>query len=60
MIGRDHDLVWRKSSRSTGHEDNCVEMAATQDSIRVRDSKNPHAAQLVVNHDAWRAFIANR
>jgi hypothetical protein len=35
-------------------------MAATQDSIRVRDSKNPHAAQLVVNHDAWRAFIANR
>ena len=35
---------WRKSSRSTGGND-CVEVAQTETSCLVRDSKNPDGAQ---------------
>jgi hypothetical protein len=36
---------WRKSSRSTGGND-CVEVAQTETSCLVRDSKNPDGAHL--------------
>ena len=46
---------WRKSSRSTGGQD-CVEVAQTQASCLVRDSKNPEGGRLTVSRQAWTAF----
>jgi hypothetical protein len=51
------ELVWRKSSRS-GRTDECVEVAGTEGSTAVRDSKNPRGAQLRVPAGRWRAFLA--
>ena len=47
---------WRKSSRSTGGND-CVEVAQTETSCLVRDSKNRGGARLAVRPQAWAAFI---
>ena len=47
---------WRKSSRSTAGND-CVEVAQTQTSCLVRDSKNPDCARLAVRPQAWAEFI---
>jgi uncharacterized protein DUF397 len=44
-------ITWRKSSRSgTGSAggQNCVEIAQLPDGIGVRDSKNPHQANLTL------------
>jgi len=49
---------WRKSSRSTGGND-CVEVAQTETSFLVRDSKNPDGARLAVRPQEWAAFIAD-
>jgi hypothetical protein len=46
---------WRKSSRSTGGQE-CIEVAQTQASCLVRDSKNPDGGHLVVSRMAWTAF----
>ncbi|OPF80374.1 DUF397 domain-containing protein [Streptomyces antioxidans] len=37
------DLKWRKSSFSTDVHQNCVELAAAPDGIRVRESDGPDA-----------------
>ena len=49
--------VWRKSVRSSGNCDNCVEVAFVDGAIAVRDSKNPTGPALVYTHDEWDAFI---
>ncbi|HZM82210.1 MAG TPA: DUF397 domain-containing protein [Candidatus Limnocylindrales bacterium] len=49
------DLVWRKSIRSGGTE--CVEVAARDGIVLIRDSKDPDGPILAVNVRAWRAFI---
>lgn len=51
------ELVWRKSSRS-GRTDECVEVAGVGGSAAVRDSKNPHGAQLRVPAGSWQSFLA--
>ncbi|MEW2355487.1 DUF397 domain-containing protein [Spirillospora sp. NPDC029432] len=51
--------VWRKSTRSTeGTSEQCVEIAQLADGIGVRDSKNPDGPNLLLSHDAFRAFAA--
>ncbi|MCG0287802.1 DUF397 domain-containing protein [Streptomyces sp. PSAA01] len=37
------DLKWRKSSFSTDVHQNCVELAAVADGIRIRESDEPAA-----------------
>ncbi len=49
--------VWKKSVRSGGNSDNCVEVAFVDDAIAVRDSKNPSGPALVYTRDEWIAFI---
>ncbi|MEV0900801.1 DUF397 domain-containing protein [Actinoplanes sp. NPDC049802] len=45
---------WRTSSFcSTG---NCIQVAAIDDSIALRDSKNPDAVQMY-SRDEWNAFL---
>lgn len=46
---------WNKSSYS-GNTGNCVEIAATQSVVAIRDSKDPNGAVLTVTHEAWREF----
>jgi hypothetical protein len=50
-------MNWEKSSYSSA-QGNCVEIAATDDTRYVRDSKNPGGDVLQFSADAWREFIA--
>jgi len=56
----DH-LTWRKARKSAS-SGNCVEVAYGHDGRAtgmVRDSKSPDRGHLVVELDAWRAFLTN-
>ncbi len=58
--GYDLDLTtarWRKSSRSGGNTDMCVEVAFVDGAIAVRDSKNTKGPVLVFNRGEWNAFV---
>ncbi|MGS2642478.1 DUF397 domain-containing protein [Streptosporangium sp. G12] len=48
---------WRKSSRSQGTTDNCVEVAFISGLVAVRDSKDPGGAMLVFSPDDWTVFL---
>jgi hypothetical protein len=49
---------WRKSSRSGDTNSDCVEVAALDPAIAVRDSKDPHGPHLTVTHTAFAALLA--
>jgi hypothetical protein len=40
------NLTWRKSRRSSESGDNCVEVAAINGVVAIRDSKHPEAGHL--------------
>ncbi len=48
-------LRWRKSSFS--ESGNCVEVTTQDESVLIRDSKNPKGGTLSVSSSAWREFI---
>jgi hypothetical protein len=50
--------VWYKSSRSGGNGGNCVEVANLDDSVAVRDSKNPDNGVLVFAKADWTVFVS--
>lgn len=47
---------WRKSSRSNGAGNDCVEVAAVADATAVRDSKNATGPVLLFDRPGWDAF----
>lgn len=49
--------AWYKSTRSSGNG-NCVEVAAVDDVVGVRDSKDRSGPVLVFTASEWRAFVA--
>lgn len=51
------DLVWFKSSHSTGDGGNCIEVAAHPQAIHIRDSKDPEGPALTVSPAAWAEFV---
>lgn len=51
-------VVWRKSSFSSGHGGNCVEVAPLSGLTAVRDSKDPGGGALVFRRPQWSAFLA--
>ncbi|WP_106398084.1 DUF397 domain-containing protein [Actinocorallia populi] len=51
-------LLWRKSSRSgSDPTSNCVELAAIQPAIAVRDSKHPDGPALRLSPTAFRSLL---
>jgi hypothetical protein len=50
--------AWRKSSRSQGGGQNCVEVAVIADSVGIRDSKDPQALVLLTSTGAFRDLVA--
>ncbi len=51
-------IVWRKSSRSSSTGGECVELAALPGTVAVRDSKDPDGGKLVLEREAFGAFLA--
>lgn len=54
----DTQLEWFKSSHSTPDGAACVEVAATPDTIRIRDSKHLQGPQLAFAPHQWTAFVS--
>jgi hypothetical protein len=48
--------TWRKSGRSQGTGDACVEVAGFAAAVAVRDSKNPAGPVLAFGRQAWTDF----
>ncbi|MFE0434511.1 DUF397 domain-containing protein [Streptomyces nigra] len=51
------ELVWFKSSYSGSSGDSCIEIAVTQQAIRVRDSKDLTRPHFSVGHEEWARFV---
>lgn len=51
-------LAWFKSSYSGTAGDNCVEVAVTEQSIHVRDSKDVTRRPFAVGREEWTHFVA--
>jgi uncharacterized protein DUF397 len=51
------ELVWRKSSYSSGEGTECVEIALPPESAALRDSKN-RGPMLVVPRAGWTSLLA--
>jgi hypothetical protein len=52
------ELAWFKSSHSGGGNGDCVEVAITDRSTAVRDSKSPATGHLALPHPSWQALLA--
>lgn len=52
------ELRFHKSSYSSSHGQNCVEVATLPTAAVVRDSQYPHAGNLTFPATEWRALIA--
>ncbi len=50
------DLTWRKSSYSGSNGGNCIEIAATPDTVAIRDSKDPVGPVLAFRRLDWQRF----
>jgi Domain of unknown function (DUF397) len=50
---------WRKSSKSTGGGNQCVEVAVVPGAVAIRDSKDPHGPAHVISPEAFRRLIAS-
>ncbi|RKN48517.1 DUF397 domain-containing protein [Micromonospora endolithica] len=50
--------IWRKSTRSSGNQGDCVEVADNLPGVvGVRDSKDRRGPALAFDPVAWRAFV---
>ncbi|MFJ8862193.1 DUF397 domain-containing protein [Streptomyces sp. NPDC102451] len=49
--------TWFTSSYSAGNGGDCVEVAATDTSVHIRDSKRPAGPVLAVGPGQWAAFV---
>jgi hypothetical protein len=51
-------LRWFKSSYSGSGGGDCVEVAASHDTVHLRDSKNTDGPALRFSRRGWRAFVS--
>ncbi|MFF7652144.1 DUF397 domain-containing protein [Streptomyces sp. NPDC007983] len=50
-------MDWFKSSYSSAQNDDCVEVAVTEEAVRVRDSKDTARPHLAVTPNTWARFV---
>ncbi|WP_329579546.1 DUF397 domain-containing protein [Kitasatospora sp. NBC_01250] len=50
-------LTWFKSSYSGNEGGECIEIAATPNTIHIRDSKDQAGPQLTITPTSWTAFL---
>lgn len=50
---------WRTSSRTSGGQSNCVELACGTNSMAVRDSKNPSGPALLLGSGEWSTLLSS-
>ncbi|MGW7577387.1 DUF397 domain-containing protein [Streptomyces sp. NPDC054765] len=55
--GTEREPNWTKSSYSTDEGAQCIEVAATPDTILIRDSKNPDGPRLTFTPTTWAGFL---
>ncbi|MEU9168877.1 DUF397 domain-containing protein [Streptomyces sp. NPDC048420] len=51
------ELAWFKSSHSGSSGDDCVEVAVTEPTIHVRDSKDVTRPAFAVGREGWVQFV---
>jgi hypothetical protein len=59
--GNNNDCVevgWTKSTHSTNDGPDCVEVKASDETVLVRDSKDPDGPRIEVTPTEWSAFLA--
>jgi hypothetical protein len=50
-------MNWRKSSRSIGGNEECVEVAAANTIVAIRDSKNPDRSVHLIPRTRFRTLV---
>jgi hypothetical protein len=43
------NATWRRASRSTANGGDCIELARIDNTVAIRDSKNPHGPKLLIS-----------
>ncbi|MEU6521441.1 DUF397 domain-containing protein [Streptomyces sp. NPDC046924] len=51
------ELAWFKSSYSGSQGDSCVEVAITEQTVHVRDSKDVSRPHFAVGREEWSQFV---
>ncbi|MFD5773890.1 DUF397 domain-containing protein [Streptomyces fungicidicus] len=51
------ELAWFKSSYSGSSGDDCVEVAVTERTVHVRDSKDVSRLPFIVGREGWAHFV---
>ncbi|MFI1954261.1 DUF397 domain-containing protein [Streptomyces xinghaiensis] len=57
MKSRTTELAWFKSSYSGSQGDSCVEVAITEQTVHVRDSKDTTRPAFTVGREQWASFL---
>ncbi|MFI9492015.1 MULTISPECIES: DUF397 domain-containing protein [Streptomyces] len=52
------NLVWFKSSYSSGSGDSCIEVALAPGAVHVRDSKIEQSPELALSPASWSHFLS--
>jgi hypothetical protein len=50
-------IAWRKSTKSTMPDNNCVEIGVVERVVLIRDSKNPGGPTLRISREVWGDFL---
>lgn len=58
MLDMSHNLKFRKSSYSSGGQENCVEVAESADGAAVRDTQNRESGHLTYPTAEWTALLS--
>ncbi|MER5885603.1 DUF397 domain-containing protein [Streptomyces sp. NPDC001941] len=53
------NLAWYKSSHSGSQGDSCIEVAVTDRTVHVRDSKDTRLPHFTVSRTGWQRFIGH-
>ncbi|NIL50930.1 DUF397 domain-containing protein [Streptomyces sp. 2BBP-J2] len=51
------ELDWYKSSYSSAQGDSCIEVAVTEQTVHVRDSKDVRRPHFAVSREEWSWFV---